>query len=147
MDLWQKLIVFWQRCGLVVQPGVEAVDVQAFEAKYGVILPPDLRSYFEAANGSGVELTSDSAFCRFWPLEEVKLVEDQFPNLHPDRSAYSGYFHFADHSVWMNAYAVRLSQPSGPVISVAGAADTGRTIADSFTEFIEMYLSDPWSII
>ena len=42
----EKLITHWQADGLFIQSGVTEDQIQAFERKFHVTLPFDLRAYF-----------------------------------------------------------------------------------------------------
>ena len=42
----EKLVTHWQADGLFIQPGVTGDQIQAFERKFHVTLPFDLRAYF-----------------------------------------------------------------------------------------------------
>jgi hypothetical protein len=146
---WQQLAGMWRDAGLKIRPGVEPTAIRAFEIKHDVVLPTDLRECFLTVDGMEEEL--DPGTNRFWPLSMVKLVSEELKEIHPDRWAYPECFIFADHCIWCLAWAVRLGkQPlevSGPVFQVTGDTIPGRRIAPSFTDFVEMYLSNPDSVL
>jgi hypothetical protein len=110
-------------------------EIQAFELRNGVKLPVDLREYFQRLNG--IDLAP--GFFRFWPLSRlIPLKSPSFTILAADR-----YFIFSDYMVGTLYYAIYLGQdpflqnrvilpdfPSQPVI------------AKSFSEFVELYLTD-----
>jgi hypothetical protein len=146
---WGQLVAMWRDAGLQTRPGVGLDAIRAFEAKHDVVLPGDLREYFLTVDGMEDEL--DSGTNRFWPLSMVKLVSEELKEIHPDRWAYPECFIFADHCIWCLAWAVRIgkqpSDVSGPVFQVTGDTIPGRMIAASFTDFVEMYLRDPYSVL
>jgi SMI1 / KNR4 family (SUKH-1) len=148
-SLGERLTVLWRDAGLRVRPGVEPAAIQAFQAKYHVTLPTDMREYFLTINGMEDEF--DPGLNRFWPLHMVKPVEDELTEIHKDRFAYPGCFVFVDHCVWCFAWAVRLGKEpslvSGPVFQVTAGDTPGRQIAPSFTVFVEMYLADQDNIL
>ena len=74
-SLWERLAVLWRDAGLLIRPGVQPPAIQAFEARYGVTLPSDMREYFLTIDGMEDEL--DPGLNRFWPLHMVKPVEDE----------------------------------------------------------------------
>jgi len=110
-------------------------DVQAFEESHSVRFPADLREYFRRLNG----IDMDPGLFRFWPLSRLTPVKSSpAVALETDR-----YFVFADYMVGTWYYAIYLGEdpflqnrvilpdfPSQPVI------------ARSFSEFVELYLSD-----
>jgi len=42
----QRLIQYWTSLGYVVKTGASEQSLRAFEARYHVLLPPDIRTYF-----------------------------------------------------------------------------------------------------
>jgi hypothetical protein len=56
-----------------------------------------------------------------------------------DPEAYQGCFVFADWSIWVQGYAIRLSPPGDCSVLLIGNA-TGVTVADSFAAFLDKYL-------
>jgi hypothetical protein len=135
----------------VIPRGATTNEIAAFEAKYRIILPSDVREYFTAADGTGDDM--DEGLYRFWPLSEVQpvhdvLVSDRFT--YPDRFAYPDCFVFADHCINCWDYAVRLTKDAkqpAPVFRVTGADQPGEQMASSFREFMERYAENPDSII
>lgn len=148
-NLWQRLIELWRGAGLTVRPPVRPKAIQAFESKYGVVLPADVRAYFLTVDGMEDEL--DPGTNRFWPLGMVKPVEEELSEIHGDRFAYPGCFVFMDHCIWCFAWAVLLADKpaavSGPVFQVTAGETPGRQVAPSFAAFIEMYLADQYSVL
>jgi hypothetical protein len=90
----------------------------------------------------------DSGFFCFWPLEEVVRCNDYFPDRFiADQSA---YFVFADQSICLPAYAIRLtSSGTEPNLVIAMLSDQRQysttIVARSFNEFAERYLADETS--
>ena len=149
VNLWQRLVELWQGAGLTVRPPARADAVRAFESRYGVVLPDDLRAYFLTVDGMEDEL--DPGTNRFWPLGMVKPVEEELSEQHQDWLAYPGCFVFVDHCIWCFAWAVRLGKEpaavSGPVFQVTASEVHAQQIAPSFTAFVEMYLADQYSVL
>lgn len=148
MDIWQRLVEYWKQCGLAIQRGATHAAIRAFEVRYGLPLPADLRRYFLTVDGSSQEM--DPGLYRFWPLEEVKPVNHELSDANPDRYAYPGCFIFADHCISCWDYAVRLDHSieiAGPVYRVTGSNPPGEQMAASFVQFMEMYLASPKNIM
>ena len=110
-------------------------DIQAFETQNGVRLPADLRAYFQRLNG----IDMDPGLFRFWPLSRViPLKSSSAVALETGR-----YFIFADYMVGTWYYAIYLGED--PFLQnrvVLPDFPCRPVIAHSFTEFIELYLSD-----
>jgi hypothetical protein len=135
--------------GIEINPGVSNEELTAFESKYHVSLPSDLRDYFLSVNGMA-EGVSDDALIRFWSLNEVKPIPEEAPDY--DDPAYiqdaQSLFFFADYCIWSHAYAIRLSsssEASNPVIVIGDEKPT--LMFDSFSELVSSYLSDPDSLL
>ncbi len=134
----------------MIPSGVTEKEIVSFEAKYGVVLPLDVRQYFMAANGTGDAM--DEVLCRFWPLMEVKPVHDvlELDRFNcPDRFAYPDCFTFADHCIRSWDYAFRLTNdPTQPalVFRVTGGDQPGEQMSSSFRDFMNRYAEDPNSI-
>jgi len=150
-QLWTRVHEVWRRSKIVIPRGATANEIAAFEAKYSIKLPADVREYFTAANGTGDDM--DEGLYRFWPLSEVQpvhdvLVSEQFT--YRDRFAYPDCFAFADHCINCWDYAVRLTRDAmqpAPVFRVTGSDQPGEQMASSFREFMERYAENPDNII
>jgi len=146
---WQQLAAMWRDAGLKIRPSVNSAAIRDFEIKHDVVLPADLRDYFLTVDGMEDDL--DPGMNRFWPLAMVKLVNEELKDIHPDRWAYPDCYIFADHCLWCLAWAIRLGKKqleiSEPVFQVTGAEVPGRMIAPSFSDFVQMYLGNPDSVL
>lgn len=120
--------------------GAESRAVAAFEARHSVVLPADFREYLIELNGlpesrTGEEWDSvDSSGFEFLPLALLRRTE---------RSEH--FFVFARWALGDSSYAICLgpSRHHGRVVAVG---DSLHSIADSFTEFANMYVADSMSL-
>lgn len=143
--LGELLKACWLAEGPPIHPGASEEQIRSFEARYAVLLPDDLRKYLMVVNGTGrYSGLDDRLFC-FWSLEEFTTLREEYPGAtcfeEPD-----AYFLFADHSVNLPAYAIRLSSvQSGlnPIIAVYSdnRQYSSQRVADSFAAFAEEYLA------
>ena len=135
----------WVSLGVEINPGVSTAELTAFESKYHVSLPADLRDYFLTVDGMA-EGVSDDALIRFWALNEVKPITEEAP-LFSDSTYISepeSLFVFADYCIWSHAYAIRLSSETespNPVFVIGG--EQPEKVFDSFSDLVTSYLSDP----
>lgn len=140
---WETLKDHWLSQGIEVNPGVSIEELTAFESRYKVSLPADLREYFLTVNGMAEGVTDD-ALIRFWSLNEVKPIPEEAPAF--SASSYiedaESLFVFADFCIWSHAYAIRLSptEASNPIIVIG--AETPTRMFDSFSELVSNYLTD-----
>lgn len=135
----------WSSQNVETNPGVTENDLKAFEPKYAVSFPSDLRDYFLTINGMA-EGVSDVALIRFWPLNEVKPIPEAAndyadPSYIPDAES---LFLFADYCIWSHAYAIRLSSSCDASNSIVIIGDERPTVMfNSFSELVAEYLKDP----
>ena len=138
--LIDRLKARWVADGLIPRPGASPEALDAFEAKYGVALPPLVRDYFAGVDGTGDD--SDGVIIRFWPLAEVMPIR-QYDRREPGEEVeFEGWFYFADFMISSHDFVVRLtSDPDGggPVKYSAGPL---YHLTPSFASFLECYLSD-----
>jgi len=144
----ERLVRHWIDSGLKISKGCSPSDVQRFELENRVTLPEDFRLYFLNVNGMLPDAREDcdrNGFC-FWPLSGVKSVVKELA-LHsssiPGSAEDHVYFVFADYFQWSWAYAIRLLEVAtgpNPVIHVGTLKP--KVVADSFTQFVELYLLD-----
>ncbi|HZH03056.1 MAG TPA: SMI1/KNR4 family protein [Myxococcaceae bacterium] len=129
---------------LSIRPGTAPALLEGFEARSGLVLPSDLREFLELTNG----VDSDDHGFSFWPLEAYESFSRQHarhavgcPGVpEPDR-----YHVFCDYLHWSWAYAIRLGR-AGDTDSGGRVVPVGMTqmftVANSFTEFVDLYLND-----
>lgn len=135
----QHLLQHW-RGSATVRGAASADEIEAFEQTYQVKLPDDFRTYLECADGFDQEACyQDQAGFNFWPLSSVRPVAEYdggkygFPE---DRR----YFLFCDYLDFCWGYAV--SFKDSKVVMVGTAVGRPIPVAESFEDFIRMYLRD-----
>jgi len=149
----ERLMAQWRQQGIDCPAGASPDALAEFESRRGVVLPADMRSYFLAVNGMGPrQEVFDDAFCSFWPVESVTSVADEFPDRAVDVPGADRYFLFADHSLNLPAYAVRLSSDPHAAAPVATLfSDRGafamEDVFESFGAFLERYLDNPFDAV
>ncbi len=149
LNIGQRLVELWRGAGLTIRPPTGREAIQAFESKYNVVLPTDMREYYLTVDGMEDEL--DPGMNRFWPLEMVKPVEEELSERHKDRLAYPGCFLFVDHCIWSwrgpSDWARSRQRGRGRCSKSPPATCPGRQIASSFTAFVEIYLANQYSVL
>jgi hypothetical protein len=86
----------------------------------------------------------DDGMIRFWMLEEVAPLPDGAPQYSDGEYVKNPetLFLFADYSIWAHAYAIRLGRTtldSNEVVIIGYKSP--KLISDSFSEFVETYLT------
>ena len=142
-DLIGRLKARWIAERMAIRPGATPEAIDAFEARYGVAMPPDPRAYFATVDGMNDNDWDRDHFCHFYPLGRCVPIAE-----HCERLAHlewaSRYFLLVDHSIEVFFYAIRLSpDPSEecPVILWDPPGPDRWTFSPSFTSFLERYLN------
>jgi hypothetical protein len=139
----------WRREGIPIRPGVAATSIAAFESRYRVTVPDDMREYFLTVDGTG-EHYDDDGFVRFWPLHEVQPIDRYRPELAGRYPDVSEYFLFFDHSIDLFMYAIHLQKnplAPNPIARLYPQEDVIFEPAfRSFTEIIISYANSPSSL-
>jgi hypothetical protein len=153
----RRLKHYWDSLDLESAPGVSDHNLEAFECRYDVRLPGDLREYFSVVNGTGhmcgepvktgTGQLYDHEFFSFWPLELVRPLNQDFPEA--GVAEHESFFLFADHSIWAPVFAIKLSRDrtvTNVVINLFQGGGIDREVSNSFSEFVEDYLRDHFSL-
>jgi hypothetical protein len=140
-SLADRLRAYWLSIGAKLRQPASPEEIRAFETRYGVHVPRDLRDYFLIVNGLE-EGEWDGEMIEWYPLQKWRnLIEsgwalEGLPN--PE-----SYFLFADYCLDAFGYAIRLYSSTtdrNPVICVDAHEPP---LAQSFSELIEAYLANP----
>jgi hypothetical protein len=145
--LVQQMIARWRAENIPIPLGVDAVTIAEFEFKHRVKLPCDLQEFYSTVNGMGNEY-DEEGFFRFWPLEEVKPIEEYVPELVEAFPESAGYFFFFDHSIDLFMYAIRLGNSETlptPIAHVFPQTDglSFDHFLGSFAKFVSIYVNNP----
>jgi cell wall assembly regulator SMI1 len=138
-----KLIAHWQRHGLALNEGCDAQTVVAFEREHGVILPEAVRDYFRSVNGMK-ETFKDSVDPKgfsFWALHRLMPLEEIVQSAIPTKVTSTMFFLFADYFESSWTYACDFAAGSTGAVILVGR-DVPETIAESFEEFVDLYIAD-----
>jgi len=152
MTVAHRVRVFWDETDAGVRPAVSSEELAAFEASHDCVLPASVAGFYLTANG----MMMDGELFVAWPLAEVGPVPITVAPFHripnygtivdtlPDAK---DYFAFGDCMMWSQVFAVRIlpAEAGTPVLWISG--DTFIQVANSFDEFWETYLRDPWSVL
>jgi hypothetical protein len=129
------VISYWVAHKVNFLPGVSEDEILAFEEKYSVRVPDDMRCFYRTTNGTRVPLYSgqDHESYDFWPLSLVQPDSDY-------RWAMS-FVDYRERSWW---YAIDLTGEGGfgsGTVYFMGAED-GRPliVARSFSDFLDLYV-------
>jgi hypothetical protein len=137
----------WQRLEIATPARASLEEIARFEREYAVALPDDVRAYFALVNGTtGGEHGQDDPFMvSFWPLSQVRTFAET--HIRADDAA-SQTFAFADRSIRMTVYGIRLSADSRAAAPVVASGPLGCVqIAPSLGEFLWRYATGDWRVL
>lgn len=150
MQFIDRLAAEWGLMDVRPNTGETRLAIAAFEDRFRLSLPAEVRAFYERFNGL---LDMDSDLNRFWSIGELAAVpaalDSDFRGIAAHLPHADEYFAFADHSISVFIYAVRLakdSSTSGPVVCIAGG-DSFDKMADTFADFWDRYLATPGRIL
>ncbi|HEU4386565.1 MAG TPA: SMI1/KNR4 family protein [Blastocatellia bacterium] len=154
--LTENLKNYWSSIGTTTRSGVDPTSIASFESRYNVRFPEDFRDYITTIDGIE-DGNWDDEMISFWPLHCVKSVPEAltpFAGI-PDYSRIanrlrdaSSYFVFADFLIWSHVYAIRLGtrgSDKNNILWICGSKYY--SVAESFSDFLQMYLDNPESIV
>lgn len=124
----------WLAEGADLRDGVSPEAIDEFEARTGVVLPADLRSFYLEVDGSTEE---DNGHLSVFPLAQLRACGDLPP----------GWFVFAQFLIGSHEYAIHLSaDATAPNLIVAVADGKTTPVAASFSEFAANWVAtrDPF---
>lgn len=154
--LIERLRGYWMHRGIKIRSGVALQQIESFESRYQIRLPPDLRGYFATVDGMEDGETDPDMFS-FLPLKAVKSILEELAHFAgipdyreimrslPDPNC---WFVIVDYLISSAVYAVRLSADPGdtPVLWI-GDGTHHRVVASSFSGFLEAYLANPIGLV
>lgn len=142
----ETLKQFWLDQGIKLRRGATEEEFAAFELKYNIRLPADLREYLATVDGfDGSEhWMTDNNVITFLGLDEIKPLSEYWS---PDVADDNNYFVFADYSIAAHVYAIRLSSDSCGSNDVVVMYDRPQKVARSFSEFVIGYLENRDSVL
>jgi hypothetical protein len=146
-DLLERLRRYWAEQGLDTGAPQSESELTNREQHYGVVFPSDVRAYFEALNGMARHLEFhkewDSELIRFFPLDEFRPLDEQWPG--EQTPGVSDLFIFADYSISGWDYAVRMRGKGQGEVCVCYGEEIV-PVTRTFSEFLERYLARDYSV-
>lgn len=73
-DMWEQIIQRWKFERVKRSTKPESTDIESFEKKHSVVLPAEVRAYFENLHGMEPNEIDDCMF-RFWPIAEIEPLD------------------------------------------------------------------------
>ena len=145
MREYRKLQRHWRETRARISTvALSSQAIHDLERRYGIQLPDDFREYL--LNSCPRDSAFDSDNIIWWPLGRIKNIVDEYPHKITDqiiaRDA-AKYLFFADYCIWCWAWAIACGDDEnrGRVVVISGQ---DRFVADSFAQFVDLYIDDPY---
>ena len=121
------------------RPPADSAALTDLESRLHVKLPSDVRAFYSRMDGTDM-LEADHGWITLWPLERWTRLDDEAPQYAKD--APRGAIVFADYSLWCWAYAAQFEPVSERTTVHIIGAGAGAPIAETFTEFLELIVTN-----
>ena len=150
MEQLKILAKKWKSDNVEFQRTVGDNELSKFQSSHNIVLPNELINYFKNLNGTGEEY--DGNFFQFYSLNQLKTINEEYKdwkgipnykNIVNTLIESEQYFVFANYSCHLFSYAIRFNSShsiNNDILVLCG--DEYKKIANSFSEFIELYLKD-----
>ena len=149
MDAAHRLQRWWAQTNTgITTEMVSEQQIVELERSYHVVLPKDFRQYLRVSSPVGEGM--DAEMVTWWGISRVKNIPNEYPHALAPIISDEGkkYLFFADYCIWCWAWAISCADDDsrGKVALIAG--DTyDRFVANSFSDFVQKYLSDARSVM
>jgi hypothetical protein len=139
----ELLAAYWSEMkGVAVRPSLGLAGIKRLEDRVRLTLPRDFKSYLLMSDGFGAPSDQDANGFRFWPSNEVVLV-DAFDGGRFASADTATLLLFADYLGWSWAYAIKAGNEDDSSVYMIGTADGHpHRVANSFAEFADLYMTD-----
>lgn len=139
MNVLEELLAKWKGDGIANPQGASAAEIAMFEQKHSIELEVGFREYLRIVNGMAAGCTDDQLMC-FLSLDAIDDAMQSFAN-----TISSNDVLFAEYSVFAHCYVLRLDVVGrGRVLATDGSNE--RPLAQSFVDFLRVYLKDPRAV-
>jgi len=138
-----KLISYWESQKIRLTVGVNKDTIKNFEQTKGINLPKEFFEYLQVVNGMELmypNYTDTNGFL-FYPLENLIFFEDEFcnfqDNLNPGLLGKKCliFANYLQRSWWYGITA------DNSIVIIPNASEY-KIVANSFFEFLELYIND-----
>ena len=135
-----RLLTHWKRQGIELSHPASEDEISRFEDTFNVRLPRDFREYLLTINGIEAD-AGEVGWFTFWPVRQIEEEAKKIRAQEARTEDGSSHFWFADYFIQSNLFGIHLSNdPAMPNTIVDWSK---QVVAHSFSEFVDLYISDP----
>lgn len=144
MKAHERLADYWKRTAQADRSGASEKAISAAEVALRMRLPEDFREYLSAAGDCDSYVVMDDNYFAFWTLDTiVREITNPMNGSRPGATGRSlPSFGFADFLIHSHSYELSTDPESLGSILIRHSDTHTVRIAGSFTEFIDLYITD-----
>ena len=132
-----RLILHWATEGIKINQGISDETIKGFEKELDVYFEENFCSYLGRVNGFE-DFDSDNAWFSFWSV--TRMIEENIDKWHPKSVLW-----FADHAI--NLCSFGFHKTDKKIYTHFDKSNEIFLIANSFDEFVSLYLLDAYQLI
>jgi len=136
-DKLNKLILHWRSQGIKLNTGISIDNIRNLEIDFGLQFEEAFSNYLTSVNGF-VDFESDEAWFSFW--SQARMREENEDGSHPKEIMW-----FSDHSI--NLCSFGFHKTDKKIYTHYQTIGGVEFIANSFTEFVDLYLEDAYLLL
>lgn len=127
------LITHWTNEGIKMNSGISQNAIRVFENEFGICFEDTFNTYLTRSDGF-VDFESDQEWFSFWSIDRMK--KENTDNSHPQCVVW-----FSDYSI--NLCSFGFHKTDKKIYVHFQHIDGIECVANTFSEFIDVYLEDP----
>lgn len=131
------VMAYWAKEGIQMSNGIDDSLIKKLEADLGFCFDDNFKYYLKKVNGF-IDFDWDSAMFTFW--SDTRIKEENENGRHPKQVVW-----FADHS--LNLCAFGLHKMDRKIYTHFDHQEKIMFIADSFSDFLGIYLDEPFRLV
>lgn len=132
-----KLILHWTKQGIKLKSGISIDNIKKLEADFEFSFEEDFYTYLTKADGF-VDFDSDEAWFSFWSQNRMRKENED--GSHPNDVIW-----FSDHAI--NLCSFGFHKTDRKVYTHYQTIEGIECVANSFSDFIDLYLEDPYLLL
>lgn len=121
------------------RPPADPAAFADLEFRFDLKLPADVRAFYSRMDGTDM-LDADHGLITLWPLDRWNRLDREDPQ--HAKAGLADAIVFADYSIWCWAYAAQFEPGSERMTVHIIGGGAGVPIAETFTEFLELIVTD-----
>jgi hypothetical protein len=133
----------WSSQGVAIPPGASHERLDAFEKRFGVSLPADMRLFYAAVNGMGSADQMDENMITLRDIDSVvscrRFVRAEKLATNP---RLADYYVFGGMNLGLPHFCIGLCGANNDVVALWKAKARHERICFSFSEFLSLYVGD-----